>query len=195
MVLTLETGAELPSMVRTVAPKDLAVDISLARLNLRVDGDYMDSLITLWVQGITRKLERDVGQVFMEQTWEVRLPSFPGSGEPIALPHPAMEITAVKYLAAGVEVPLAAEAYRLNVGNYSSSLLAAGAHWPGTGATDVVVTVKCGYGSTPDKTPETAQLFILAKLVEQFDPITRSERDTVQSVYLDRLVDELKTYA
>lgn len=184
------------TMVRTIAPTVLAVDISLARANLRVDGGDMDTLITLWVQGITRKLEHDVGQVFMAQTWEVRLPSFPGAGEPIALPHPAMEITAVKYFAAGVEMPLAAEAFRLNVGNYSSSMLAAAAApWPAGDATDVVVTVKCGYGNTPDKTPETAQLFILAKLVEQFDPATRTERDTVQSAYLDRLADDLGTYA
>ena len=196
MSLIIETGADLPSIVRITPPAVLPVSLAMAKANMRVDGDDMDSLITLWVQGITRKLEHDVGQVFMEQTWEVRLPSFPGLGEPIALPHPAMEITAVKYSAAGIEVPLAADAYRLNVGNYSSSLLAAaGAPWPAAGATDVVVTVKCGYGSTPDKTPETAQLFILAKLVEQFDPITRTERDTVQSVYLDRLVDDLKTYA
>ena len=121
------------TMIRTVAPTVLAVDLDMALDNLRVDGAHMDAIVTLWVQGITRKPEHDVGQVFMEQTWEVRLPLFPGSGEPIALPHPAMEITAVKYLAAGAEVQLAADAYRLNVGNYSSSLLAAGVHWPGTG--------------------------------------------------------------
>lgn len=183
------------TMIRTIAPTELAVDLSLARLNLRVDGNDLDALITIWIQGITRKLERDVGQVFMEQKWEVRLPSFPGAGEPIDLPHPAMEITAVKYLNADVETSLATGAFRLNVGNYSSSMLAAaGTPWP-VGATNIVVTVKCGYGSTPSAVPETAKLFILAKLVEQYDPITRTERDTVQSVYLDRLVDELKTYA
>ncbi len=182
------------TMVRTLAPVVLAVDIGLARLNLRVDGGDMDALITLWVQGITRKLEGDVGQVFMEQTWEVRLPSFPGAGEPIELPHPAMEITSVKYSTADVETELATEAYRLDVGNYSSSLLAAGALWP-TGATDLVVTVKCGYGSTPATVPENAKLFILAKLVEQFDPVTRAERDTVQSIYLNSLIQDLKTYA
>jgi uncharacterized phiE125 gp8 family phage protein len=184
------------TMVRTVAPSELAVDIALARANLRVDGGDMDVLIASWVKGITRKLEHNVGQVFMAQTWEVSLPSFPRVGELIALPHPAMEITAVKYAAAGVETTLAAETYRLNVGNYASSLISAsGFAWPTSDATDVVVTVKCGYGNTPDKTPETAQLFILAKLVEQFDPITRTERDTVQSAYLDSLVDDLKTYA
>lgn len=183
--------------IRTIAPTELAVDIDLARANLRVDGDYMDPLIKLWVQGITRKLEHDVGQVFMEQTWEVRLPSFPGAREPIELPHPAMEIIAVKYSTADYEATLPPEAYRLSIGTYESiASPARGTAWPAAGvAFDVVLTVKCGYGKTPAETPETARLFILAKLVEQYDPATRTERDTVQSVYLDRLTDDLRTYA
>jgi len=59
----------------------------------------------------------------------------------------------------------------------------------------VVVVVKCGYGNTPEKTPEAAQLLILGKLVERFDPATRTERDTMQSAFLDNLLDGLKTYA
>lgn len=184
------------SMVRTIAPTVLAVSIALARANLKVDGEYMDALITLWVKGITRKLEHDVGQVFMEQTWEVRLASFPSAGESITLPHPAMEVTAVKYSAAGTETLLSSDAYRLNICKYASSLdVASGSSWPAGGAADVVVEVRCGYGSTPDKVPETAQLFILTKLVEQFDPITRLERNTVQSDYLNGLVDDIRTYA
>jgi uncharacterized phiE125 gp8 family phage protein len=184
--------------IRIIPPAVLAVDIALARANLRVDGDYLDPLIKVWVQGITRKLEHDVGQCFMEQTWEVRLPAFPGAFEKIELPHPAMAIASVKYVdPSGALAEQSLDSYRLDVGQYSSSLAPArGAAWPATGGdVELVVTVKCGYGATPDKTPETAQLFILGKLVEQYDPITRTERDTVQSVYLDRLVDDLKTYA
>jgi uncharacterized phiE125 gp8 family phage protein len=196
--MPLITEAGVTTSVRTVAPTVLAVDIALARANLRVDGDYLDPLINVWVKGITRKLEHDVGQCFMAQTWEVRFPAFPCGGEEVELPHPAIEITAVKYGGSdGSEMTLPTDAYRLKIGQYSSSLASSrGALWPATGGdAGVVITVKCGYGDTPDKTPETAQLFILGKLVEQYDPITRTERDTVQSVYLDRLLDDLKTYA
>lgn len=181
--------------IRITPPAVLAVDIALARANLRVDGDYLDPLIKVWVQGITRKLEHDVGQCFMEQTWEVRLPAFPGYGEAVELPHPTIAVASVKYAdPIGGEATVPTDAYRLSVGQYSSCLAPArGAAWPAGG--DLVVTVRCGYGNTPNQTPETAQLFILGKLVEQYDPITRTERDTVQSVYLDRLVDDLKTYA
>lgn len=185
-------------MIRTVAPTVLAVDIGLARTSLRVDGDYLDALIAVWVQGITRKLEHDVGQRFMDQTWEVRLPAFPGGAEPIALPHPAKEILSAKYVdGAGADQTLPGAAFKLRLGEYTSELIpASGANWAAaSSAVDVVVTVRCGYGSTAAATPETARLFILGKLVEQFDPITRTERDTVQSVYLDGLMDDLKTYA
>lgn len=186
------------TMIRTVPPAALAVDIELARASLRVDGDYLDTLIIMWVQGITRKLEHDVGQRFMDQTWEVRLPAFPGGAEPIELPHPAKEVLSAKYFdAAGDVQTLPGAAFRLNLGEYSSALIPApGATWPAAGSgIDLVVTVRCGYGNTPAVTPETARLFILGKLVEQFDPITRTERDTTQSVYLDGLMDDLKTYA
>lgn len=183
-------------MIRTVAPTELAVDIQAARDNLRVDGDHMDSLITTWVKGITRQLEHDVGQCFMEQTWQVRLPAFPDAAGPIKLPHPAMEIVSVAWSnSTDATVALLVGTLQPNVAAYSSTITPArGMVWP-AGAADVVITVKCGYGSTPDKTPETAQLFILGKLVEQYDPITRVERDTVQSRFLDGLVDDLRCYA
>jgi hypothetical protein len=38
------------------------------------------------------------------------------------------------------------------------------------------------------------RLYVLAKLVEQIDPITRAERETVQSAYVDRLLDLCRTY-
>lgn len=186
------------TMIRTVAPTVMAVDIDLARASLRVDGDYLDALITAWVQGITRKLEHAVGQRFMDQTWEVRLPTFPGGAEPIELPHPAKEILSAKYVdGAGDDQTLPGAAFKLRLGQYSSSLVPApGSTWVAAeSGVDLVVTVRCGYGNTPAATPETARLFILGKLVEQFDPITRTERETIQSVYLDGLMDDLKTYA
>jgi uncharacterized phiE125 gp8 family phage protein len=200
------------TQIRTVAPAVMAVTLDAAKQALRIDGDHMDALVTTWVKGVIAKMEHAIGQCMMEQTWEVRLPAFPSVrcwdiGNPdsrpltdaVSLPHPAMEIVSVKYVDQdGNERPLPDTAYRLSRGRYASSLSPArGERWPATGADEaaVIVEVKCGYGNTPEKTPETAQLFILRKLVEQFDPVTRAERDTVQSVYLDGLVNDLKTYS
>lgn len=200
------------TQIRTIAPTVLAVTLDSARANLRVDGTDLDALITTWVKGITADLEHHIGQCLMEQTWEVHLPVFPvvpchliGKAQPIqatqaiSLPHPVISITSVQYLdEAGVEQTLDSTAYRMNVGRYASTLTPArGATWPATAEDEaaVVVTLQCGYGSTPDKTPENVQLYILAKLVEQFDPHTRTERDTVQSVFVDGLLDACRSYA
>ena len=182
--------------IRTIAPSELAVDLAAARANLRVDGSDMDALITTWLKGIIGKLEHEAGQCLMAQTWEVRLAGFPAGA--INLPHPVMGVTSVTYLdAAGVAQTLAPAAYTLTVERYTSRLTPArGTTWPAT-ADDpaaVIVTVQCGYGNTSDKTPENVQLYILAKLVEQFDPATRMERDTVQSAFLDSLLDGIRCY-
>lgn len=72
---------------------------------------------------------------------------------------------------------------------------ARGGAWPPTLAdADVTVELACGYGAAPADVPENVQLYILAKLVEQFDPATRLERDTVQSAFVERLLDACRSY-
>ncbi len=197
--------------IRTVAPTILAVSLADAKAALRIDGDDMDALVTIWAKGVIAVLEHETGQCMMEQTWEVRLPGFPGVpccsvGQPearqlvdeISLPHPVLSITSVNYIDQdGDTQPLAPAAYRINRTRFTTTLSPArGASWPATAEDDaaVVVVVKCGYGSTPDKTPEEVQLYILAKLAEQFDPATRMERDTVQSKFVDGLLDRCRSY-
>ncbi len=200
--------------IRTVAPAVLAVTLADAKANLRVDADRtdMDDLITSWIRGVVSKAEHAIGQRLMTQTWQVRLDAFPGASfwrlgdacagslaQAIGLPHPVISVSSVKYLDPdGVEQTLAPAGYKLVRRNYESFLVPArGGNWPATaGELDSVVsTVVCGYGADPALTPENVRLFILAKLVEQFDPATRLERDTVQSAYLDGLLDACRSYA
>ncbi|MQA39031.1 head-tail connector protein [Rugamonas aquatica] len=198
--------------LRTVAPTVLAVTLVDAKLALRIDGDDMDALVTIWTKGIIGALEHEVGQCMMEQTWEVRLPCFPGvpcweigraaprqvSAE-ISLPHPVLSVTSVSYIDQdGNTQLLAPSAYRINRTRYTSTLSPARhATWPATAedCAAVVVVLQCGYGDSPSKTPEEAQLYILAKLAEQFDPASRMERDTVQSAFVDGLLDRCRSYA
>lgn len=178
------------------APTVLAVSLEDARANLRVDGTDLDSLITLWVQGITASMEHEIGQCIMAQTWKVSLDAFPTE---IALPHPVIGITSVKYFdVAGVEQTLATSAYKINRSAYKTTITPVfGTTWPVTQDDTGVITVivECGYGSTPASTPANVRLYILAKLVEGFDPATRSERDTVQSNFITRLLDACRSYA
>lgn len=197
--------------IRTTAPAVLAVTLDQAKAALRIDGTDMDALITLWVKGIIANLEHEVGQCMMEQTWEVRLAGFPGIpcwtvgqamprlvSDEISLPHPVMGVTSVRYIDQdGNQQTLAPSAYRLNKSRYGSTLSPTrGASWPATAEDDaaVVVVLQCGYGSTSDATPENVQLYILAKLAEQFDPAARMERDTVQSTFVNGLLDLCRSY-
>jgi uncharacterized phiE125 gp8 family phage protein len=198
--------------IRTAAPTVLAVSLEAAKDALRIDGNDMDTLVTIWTKGVIAELEHEVGQCMMEQTWEVRLPRFPGApcwslGQPaprqmaaeISLPHPVLSITSVSYIDAdGAAQTLQPEAYRLNKARYTSTLSPArGTSWPATAEDDaaVVVVLQAGYGNTPDVTPDEVQLYILAKLAEQFDPATRLERDTVQSKFVDGLLDRCRSYS
>lgn len=177
-------------------PAELAVTLDAARANMRIDGSDMDALITGWIEGIIAALEHEIGQCLMAQTWEVTLDAFSLA---INLPHPVIEVTSVKYLdITGTEQTLSPTDYRLHRSAYATTLLpASGTKWPNTCADvcTVVVEVVCGHGDTAASTPANVRLYILAKLVEQFDPITRMERDTVQSDFVGRLLDSCRTYA
>ncbi|KQW97133.1 hypothetical protein ASC94_10100 [Massilia sp. Root418] len=182
--------------IRITPPAVLAVDLALVKSNMGIDGGDLDALVTSWTKGVIADLEHEIGQCMMEQTWRVTADGF---GDAITLPHPVIEIASVKYIDPdGVEQTLADTGYRVRREQYQSSLLPArGASWPATLDDVDVVTIEvvCGYGDTPDSTPENVQLYILAKMREQFDPATRLERDTVQSTYLDGLLDACRSYA
>lgn len=183
------------TMIRITPPDALPVSLAMAKANMRVDGDDMDALITSWIKGIVAALEHEIGQCLIEQTWRVTLGSFPAA---LQLPHPVMSVTSVKYFDVdGTEQTLAPADYRLWRARYQSHLMPArGGAWPETVVDgEVTVEVVCGYGAAPADVPENAQLYILAKLVEQFDPATRLERDTVQSAFVDRLLDACRSYA
>lgn len=184
------------TMVRTIAPAVLAVDLGLIKKNMVIDGAHMDDIVTGWARGVIAQLEHEIGQCLMAQTWRVTLDAF---ADEIALPHPVIGINSIKYIdQAGAERELAADDCRVRASRYSSALVPArGKAWPATlDDTDVVtIELQCGYGATPSATPENVQLYILAKLVEQFDPATRLERDTEQSKFVTRLLDACRSYS
>lgn len=184
------------SEICIIPPTELAVSLATAKRNLRVDDDHMDDLITTWLQGIIAVLEHEIGQCLMKQTWLVTLDRFEGT---IALPHPVMQVETVEYIDTdGQHQALAPGTWQVLPTRYKSLLApATGTRWPATGpgAGAVTITVVCGYGESVDRTPANVRLYILAKLVEQFDPVSRMERDTVQSNYVDRLLDACRTYA
>lgn len=184
------------SEICIIPPTELAVSLAAAKRNLRVDDDHMDDLITTWLQGIIAVLEHETGQCLLKQTWLVTLDSFHGA---IALPHPVIQVEAVEYIDPdGRHQALAPDSWQVLPTRYKSLVApSAGTKWPATraGAGAVKITVVCGYGESSESTPANVRLYILAKLVEQFDPVSKTERDTVQSTYIDRLLDACRTHA
>lgn len=188
------------TQVLVTPPTVLAVDLATAKLNMRIDGTDMDALVTSWIEGVTSTMENEIGQCMVDQGWQVVTDGF---ADRIPLPHPASEILSITYLdAAGDEQQLAPALCKIVRKRYDSALvLAADAAWPVTAVDEAAVTisVKCGYGPTADTTPAALKLYILGKLVEQFDPISATMRDlttdTVQSKNLERLLDQFRSYA
>lgn len=180
-------------------PAQLAVTIELARKNLRVDGDYLDDLITMWVEGIIEDAEHELGRSLINQGRLLTLDAFPISGSIKLDRPPLVAVDSIKFFDPdGQQQTLDPAGYLADRGKLPGWVVPApGCAWPATqgriGA--VMVEYTCGYGLTPATVPKSVGLFILAKLAEQFDPATRTERDTVQSAYVTRLLDTCKTYA
>ena len=179
-------------------PTELAVTIEDARANLRVDGADLDPLISLWVQGITAMLEHEIGQKVMPQTWLWIDDAFPDA---IRLPHPVRSVVVVKFRDdAGVEQTLDPADYVMDVQRYQSWLVpAVGKSWPATfdQVNAVSVEVVCGMAANAAELATVApnvRTFILARLIETFDPASRPERDTIQSEFVNRLLDACRSY-
>ncbi|KAF1043057.1 MAG: hypothetical protein GAK35_02377 [Herbaspirillum frisingense] len=176
-----------------VPPTAIPVSVAQAKKSLRIEADStdMDDLVELWVRGITTKLEHEIGQVVMEQTWVVTADwLFPG----IDLPHPVIAVTGITYLdQEGVRQTLDPQLYTLTSTEFSSTLSAAdGSCWPDGRGVEIIVS--CGFGAEQAAVPANVQLYVLAKLAEQYDPVTKTERGSVQSEFIDGLLDACKTY-
>jgi uncharacterized phiE125 gp8 family phage protein len=180
-------------------PAELAVDLVTAKANLHIDGDDMDPLVTSWIKGVTSTMEGEIGQCMVTQEWDVIVDRF---ADCIALPHPANDVVSVSYIdQAGVKQDLAPALCRIVRKRYESTLVPArGARWPVTACGDAEVTIRvsCGYGPDDATTPAALKLYIISKLVEQYDPVSATMRDvttdTAQSKYLEKMLDQFRSY-
>jgi uncharacterized phiE125 gp8 family phage protein len=175
-----------------ITPPALAVDLASAKEALKIDGPEQDALVEAWTAGIIDHAEHVTQRSFLAQTWRATLPAF---SPELRLPSsPVISISSVKYVdTAGVEQTLPSSAYTV-VGDCLAP--AYGSAWPATRQQPDAVTVEgvFGYGETPEDLPNGIRLYVLAKLVESFDPATRLEKDTVQASFIDRLLDRFKRY-
>lgn len=180
-------------------PAALPVSLAEAKLNLRIDGDEQDSTIEAWLHGITAHAEHITGRSFINQTWRVTLDEFPDA---IELPVPVSSVT-VKYLdEAGAEQTLDPADYIVDsVSEPGYAVPGVGKAWPTTcdRINAVNVDVVSGYGASEAYIPNGIKTYIIAKLIEVYDPaiginvLTVGKPYTVS--YIDGLLDRYKVYS
>lgn len=174
-----------------LAPTVLAVTLDEAKAQLRIDGTDLDAVVTAWLTGVIDHAEHYMGRALMQQDWRVSLDCFPKVIK-LRMP-PVTQILSFKYIDKnGVEQTLTSSDYQFDDQSEPCHLLPAyGTDWPEARAqaNAVSVTYRCGYGTDASKTPAGIRAYILAKLMEQFDPESRPEKDSVRASFLDRLLD------
>jgi uncharacterized phiE125 gp8 family phage protein len=178
-------------------PAAMAVALADAKDALRIDQDdtAFDAQIAIWVAGITKEAEHYTQRAFVNRPMRVTLDSFPDA---IRLSAPTFSVESVKFIDLnGVEQTLDPADYDDDTVSEPGWIVPApGRSWPATAGRikAVIIDYTAGYGPDATTTPEDARLYILARLVEQWDPVIKELKATVKSSFTDRLLDGLKVY-
>ncbi len=181
------------------APTVSAIDLADVKRNLRIDTDdtSLDAILPAWIDGVIAHAEHYAGRALMSQGWRMVLDAFPTT---IKLPiAPVISVDTVKYYdVAGVLQTLASTEYLVDsVSEPGRIVPAPGKVWPATfdRVNTVIIDLTAGYGATSASTPQGFKLYLLAKIAEQFDPNSRGEKVTVQSTFIDSLLDRYKIWS
>ncbi|MCE3262621.1 MAG: hypothetical protein K0R43_1700 [Pseudoduganella sp.] len=177
-------------------PATPALSLADAKDALKIDTSDQDAQVEAWVAGITAHAEHLTGRAFVTQTWRVTLDAFPDA---IELAHPPISaVSSVKFIDTnGVLQTLDPQDYVLDKESEPGYVVPAPEKsWPSTASQINAVKVEytCGYGVDTD-IPESIRLYLIAKLREQYDPAIKADKGTVQSSFLDRLLDRETVFA
>lgn len=181
---------------RLIAPASaLAVTLADAKVNLRIDNDRtdLDMLVEAWIRGITGHAESYMNRALITQERQVTLSRF--SPEIVLQRSPLVEVVSVEYFDADDVLRSVSAAYYQVTAAREPAVVRPrpGYSWPATFDRDDAVQVryKCGYGVDASTTPNEIKLYILAKLVEMFDPASASAPPTVGKPYKTSFIDSM----
>lgn len=178
-------------------PAALAVTLAEAKDQLRIDqGDTaFDTHLATWIAGISQEAEHVTGRVFVNRTMRVTLDGFEPS---IRLSAPTFSVESIKFIDVDGQQQVLdpADYFADQVTEPGYVMPQVGRAWPATLARANAVTVDFtgGYGPDATTTPPAAKLYILARLVEQWDPVVKEFKQTARSNFIPRLLDGLKVY-
>ncbi|CAB4163391.1 Phage conserved hypothetical protein [uncultured Caudovirales phage] len=174
---------------RITAPTALAVSLADAKVALRLNGSALDSIVDAWVRAITEHAEHLTGRAIMQQTWQALCESFDDLGRIPRLP--LVSISSVKYYdLTNTLQTLDPSNYSLYTTEHFATIRTFGA-FPDTyeRADAVIVEYVAGYGTSDTATPSSIKAYILAKLVEVFDP---SNPPAVKNSFADMILSRFK---
>jgi uncharacterized phiE125 gp8 family phage protein len=178
-------------------PAALAVTLADAKDQLRIDQDEtaFDAQLAIWIAGITAEAEHQTGRLFVNRPMRIILDRFEDA---IRLSAPTFSVESIRFVDLDSQERTLAPAdyYADTVTEPGYIIPASGRAWPATAprAHTVTVDYTAGYGPGATTTPPAARLYILARLVELWDPVTKEFKETVRSNFTARLLDSLKVY-
>lgn len=139
--------------MRVVPPSTIPPAVALAdvKLDLRIEVDTEDSILTEKFTDATARAQHLLGRALVTQTWAIKLDQFPCSDSIRLLMPPVSAITSIVYTDAdGNEQTMPAADYELVADILRPRVrLAYGASWPSSRGDEdsITVTFVCGYGA------------------------------------------------
>ena len=188
------------SILRVVTPPTVeVVTVAEAKAHCRVTSDAEDALFPRWIRAAREDAEHLTQRAIGTQTLELRIDSFPGSGESIELPRPPVaSVTSVVYRdTLGASQTLSPAAYALRDTEAGALLVPAtpGAQWPDVdyfgGA--VVITYVAGYTSAT--IPAGTASFILLEAATLYEAReSAGEKPVAEHPFVPRLLDRTRQW-
>jgi uncharacterized phiE125 gp8 family phage protein len=184
--------AAYPDTLKRLGVAEAAVSLDAARRAARLDGDELDDEVLTAAIAYTEEAEHATSRAFVQQTWRAGFSAF--SAEMILPKPPLISIAHVAYYDEdGARRTLDPQDYFVDADAEPAVLSPApGRTWPATldRAGAVEVQYSCGYGPTEASVPKPVKQYVLARVQQQFSPVSTAKDDT-----FDRLLDSYWVYA
>lgn len=180
------------------APATEPIDLTTAKLHLRVDSSADDALITAMIIAARESAEKMIDRALITQTWEVVLDSFQDAFE--LRRSPIQSVTSVKYLdSANVEQTLDPADYIADLDSEPGYVVIGyGKAWPATFL--VPNAVRCryvaGYGNAA-AVPQSIKAWMLlaiGTLYMQRETFVQSQATAIPNNFWSSLIDPYRMY-
>jgi uncharacterized phiE125 gp8 family phage protein len=181
----------MASLIRTIAPTALPIDIDEVKAGLRIDGDDEDDFLESAIAATVELAENQMHRAILPQTWQMTLDAFPRE---ILLPWPIARTVTVAYraVAGSTWTDLSAATVSLSPGVPSIVRPAYGESWP-TPICDpdsVRVTFETASWLTAAAVPPGIKHWLITKVGELFE---QREASGPVEITRYRFVDNLIT--